>query len=280
VNLSTPISVTATIQLRFPIRPSAGLKLGAVVESSFMDEHAAFREQMRQQGEATLRSIAEKERLAAQHKPTSTFKSSADILREAKQRHGARLVVESSNREAEIVEAYNRPSEVGSPYATLSNEELLELDRIQKLEQLQKDEFQSQFVSMAQWCLNNRSFPATPQAAQTLVEWCRQRSLSLAHDNLNSGWQALQQSGQLRPNFSQANATLHDQHAEELRASGIRVDAAPDPRTASPAELEAFIRSQPPPTLQNLLPPSSAPDLFSEPLTRAVPYGQQKPSDF
>jgi hypothetical protein len=43
---------------------------------------------------------------------------------------------------------YNAPSEVGSPYATLSNEELLALDRLQKREANQKAEMEAQYTSM------------------------------------------------------------------------------------------------------------------------------------
>jgi len=84
---------------------------------------------------------------------------------------------------------------------------------------------------------------------------------------LDKAFSALQLSGVVRPNYSEANARQHESNVQELLAAGIKVERAPDPDTATPEEIEAFLRrSQPPTSLANLQPREEAIDPFSMPL--------------
>jgi hypothetical protein len=226
------------------------------------DDNAEARARAQAAGRRTLAELEERQRQAAINPPPTTLKTAADLRKLAQDRHVAALMSESSRQseEAERIRTSRLPSEGVNPYQHLSVPEIQELSRLEQLEESQKKELASQFTSLASWCLIHREVPANADAVVAISNWCRERGLSLAHQNLDSAWSALQQSGRLRPNYSKANSAQHDQNIEDLKAQGVQVYEVPNPLTATAAELDDWLRNQPPPTLANLLPKNESPD--------------------
>ena len=234
------------------------------------DDFAAARKAAQEAGRQTLQRIRDEEYVESQRRLTEprSFKTAADVEKLARDRHNAETLAATLRQQKAAFDLAAQPVAVDSnPYRHLSSSELLEMDRLQRLEASQKEEFEKQFVSFASWVLQNPSFPAAPQAADVMVQHLKAHNRSLSFDNLSAAWTDLKASGVLRPDFSQKNRMAMEANVEELRANGLDIQPAPDPRTASLSEVNDFLKSQPAPTLDLLQPQAARTDLFEMPLS-------------
>jgi hypothetical protein len=216
------------------------------------DQDAAFREQMHQQGQETLRRIASEEASRPKPKPTQVYKSAADLQKLAKDRHTAELLADSIRRGDEVEKLRTAPlaTQSRNPYELLTQDELLALSAMEQREAAQKEEYVNNMRSLQSWTLAHSEFPATADALNKISQWCFDRGLSVSFQNLDAAWSALQAGG-MRPDYSNRNKAAHERNAEDLRSMGVQV-IAPPKENATPEEIDAFYRTQPPATIQNL----------------------------
>lgn len=232
------------------------------------DPMGAFRKKMHEEGQRELQRLKDEEFLAEQERLTKPkdFQTSADIRSHAEDLQRAATLRENIRWTEESLKQPDVIPAKSNPYELLSNEQIIEMDRLTKLEESQRDEFRRNLRSFGEWSLSRREFPATPQAAEQIVNHLKASGLSLTHNALDRAWAELQSSGAMRPDYSNRNRQAHENNVEELRSAGIQVQTPPDPHVSTEQEMSAFLRSQPSRTTAILQPRSESPDIFASPI--------------
>lgn len=175
-----------------------------------------------------------------EHIPNRTAQEWKQIAADRKR---AAMLAESMRRQAHIAEIEAQPIQV-SEWDNFSSEEMQAMSAAEQREEAQRQAWEASAQSLGQFILSHPEIPVTSDVSNGLVQFCTAKNIPINFPNLEAGWQALQRNG-VRPNYSKQNALAAEAEVEKLRAAGIRIDAPPNPQTATLEELKEWSNRQP-----------------------------------
>src|SRR5207237_735079 len=83
----------------------------------------------------------------------------------------------------------------------------------------------AQIQSVATWAISRNDVPASAEACDALIAYCREHNVDMSFTGLNHAFGALVNSAAITPDYSKAARDNHERFAETLRSRGYNIQA-------------------------------------------------------
>src|SRR5436853_4245020 len=102
----------------------------------------------------------------------------------------------------------------------MRQDEIKELDRITPQRESAAARQKAEIQSVATWAISRSDVPASADACDALIAYCREHGIDMSFTGLNHAFGALVSAGTLTPDYSKAARANHERFAESLRSQG------------------------------------------------------------